>query len=130
MELVYRDAVALIEALDLGAVHFCGLSMGGFLAMRLGARRPDLIRSLVLMNMVARAEHAERIRKYRIFNILFRGFGHRPATNRIMPILIGRSVLADPARAVGHAGAMAAGRQPTFGMARRQRGHRAARCRG
>ena len=36
IELVYRDAVALIEALDLGAVHFCGLSMGGFLGMRLG----------------------------------------------------------------------------------------------
>src|SRR3546814_3434728 len=47
METVYADAVALIEALKLGAVHFAGLSMGGFVAMRLGARRPDLIRSLI-----------------------------------------------------------------------------------
>lgn len=99
IDLVYRDAVALIEALDLGAVHFCGLSMGGFVAMRLGARRPDLVRSLILIETAARPERAERIRKYRIFNVLFRWFGYRTVADRIMPIMFGRSVLADPARA-------------------------------
>lgn len=99
IELVFRDAVALIEALGLGAVHFCGLSMGGFVAMRLGARRPDLVRSLILMDTAARAELPERIRKYRIFNVLFRWFGHRPVMSRIMPIMFGASTLANPARA-------------------------------
>src|SRR3546814_10105685 len=41
METVYADAVALIEALKLGAVHFAGLSMGGFVAMRPCARRSE-----------------------------------------------------------------------------------------
>lgn len=99
MELVYRDAVALIEALDLGAVHFCGLSMGGFVAMRLGARRPDLVKSLILIETAARPELPQRVRKYRMFNFLFRWFGHRPVIDRIMPVMFGASVLADPARA-------------------------------
>ena len=99
MELVYRDAVALIETLGLGPVHFCGLSMGGFVAMRLGARRPDLVRSLILIDTAARAELAERNRRYRIFSAVFRWFGHRPVIDRIMPILFGASILADLARA-------------------------------
>jgi 3-oxoadipate enol-lactonase len=41
IELVWQDAVHLIEALGAGPVHFCGLSMGGFVAMRMAARRPD-----------------------------------------------------------------------------------------
>ena len=49
MELVWQDAVALIEKLGLGAVHFVGLSMGGFVAMRMAARRPDLVKTLVLL---------------------------------------------------------------------------------
>src|SRR5215510_557462 len=32
IEVVWKDAVALIEALVKGPVHFCGLSMGGFVA--------------------------------------------------------------------------------------------------
>src|ERR1700739_4596562 len=39
MDTLFADAVALIEALDLQPAHVCGLSMGGFVAMRLGARR-------------------------------------------------------------------------------------------
>src|SRR5262249_18189655 len=38
MELLYQDAVALIEALGAGPVHFVGLSMGGFVGMRVAAR--------------------------------------------------------------------------------------------
>ena len=49
MELVWQDAVALLERSATGPVHFCGLSMGGFVAMRMAARRPDLVRSLILI---------------------------------------------------------------------------------
>lgn len=49
IETVYDDAVALIEALGVGPCHWVGLSMGGFVGMRLAARRPDLLRSVVLM---------------------------------------------------------------------------------
>jgi len=43
-----HDAAQLIEALGEGAVHVCGVSMGGFIAMRLAASRPDLVRTLTL----------------------------------------------------------------------------------
>lgn len=49
IETVYDDAVALIETLDIGPCHWIGLSMGGFVGMRLAARRPDLLRSVVLL---------------------------------------------------------------------------------
>src|ERR1700690_2721745 len=44
MELVTQDAIALLERLAPGPVHFVGLSMGGFVAMRVAARRPELVR--------------------------------------------------------------------------------------
>ena len=62
METVYADAVGLIEKLGVGPCHFVGLSMGGFTGMRLAARRPDLLRSLSLLETLggpgARAERA------------------------------------------------------------------------
>src|SRR5215470_17977675 len=56
METLYEDATALIEALNAAPCHFVGLSMGGFIGLRLAARRPALIRSLTLMNTGARRE--------------------------------------------------------------------------
>jgi 3-oxoadipate enol-lactonase len=48
------DAEALIEALDLGPVTFVGLSIGGMIGQNLAARRPDLVRALVLSNTAAK----------------------------------------------------------------------------
>ncbi|MFT4784161.1 MAG: 3-oxoadipate enol-lactonase [Paracoccaceae bacterium] len=48
IDLLARDAEALIEALGIGPVHFLGLSMGGMIAQRLAVNRPDLVRSLML----------------------------------------------------------------------------------
>lgn len=42
------DAVALLDALGIGAVHFAGLSMGGMVGQQLGARHPERILSLSL----------------------------------------------------------------------------------
>lgn len=51
-----RDAAALIEALGEGAVHVCGVSMGGFIAMRLAAMRPDLVLTLTLHATAAKLD--------------------------------------------------------------------------
>lgn len=48
-----QDAIALIEALDLPPVVFIGLSIGGLIAQRVAALRPDLVRALVLSNTAA-----------------------------------------------------------------------------
>src|SRR3954447_15414371 len=49
IELVWQDAVELIQKLGVAPVHFVGLSMGGFVGMRMAARRPDLVKSLMLL---------------------------------------------------------------------------------
>lgn len=44
------DLVAVLDALGLDAVHVCGMSMGGFVAIDLAHRFPDRVRSLVLVD--------------------------------------------------------------------------------
>lgn len=48
------DAEALLDALDIKACVFIGLSIGGMVAQGLAARRPDLIGALVLSNTAAK----------------------------------------------------------------------------
>jgi pimeloyl-ACP methyl ester carboxylesterase len=97
MATVTDDAAALIEALGLGPVHFCGLSMGGIVGMRLAIDRPDLIRSLVLLDTTADPEPSKL--KYKAMNVIVRLFGMGPVVKAIMPALFGKTALADPARA-------------------------------
>lgn len=49
LETLYEDTVALIEHLTDKPVHFVGQSMGGYIGMRLAARRPDLVKTMTLM---------------------------------------------------------------------------------
>ncbi|MFI7675318.1 alpha/beta fold hydrolase [Actinophytocola sp. NPDC049390] len=56
MDTLAGDAAALITALDLGPVHFVGNSMGGFVALRLAARQPELLRSAVVLSSSADEE--------------------------------------------------------------------------
>jgi pimeloyl-ACP methyl ester carboxylesterase len=99
IEACYRDAVALIEALDVGPCHFGGLSMGGFVAMRLAARRPDLLRSCILMETSADPEPPENVGPYRRLNFVARWFGLRLVTSKVMPIMFGQTFMTDPERA-------------------------------
>lgn len=53
------DAAALIAHLNLGPVIFVGLSIGGMIAQALAARRPELLRAVVLSNTAVRMGTAE-----------------------------------------------------------------------
>src|SRR4051812_47929249 len=99
MELVWQDAVALLEKLRVGPVHFCGLSMGGFVAMRMAARRPDLVRSLVLLETSSDPEPLENVGRYRTLTRVVRLLGPGVVKSRIGPIMFGKSILTDTARA-------------------------------
>ncbi len=92
-----EDAAALIRALGVAPVHFVGLSMGGFVGMRLASRHPDLLRTLTLLDTSADTEpHAKAYRKLVFFT---RWLGPRAVVDKVMPILFGKSFMSDPARA-------------------------------
>jgi pimeloyl-ACP methyl ester carboxylesterase len=99
LDTLCNDVAALIEALALPPVHFVGLSMGGFVGLRLAARQPHLVASLSLLDSSADAEPAHKRRRYRHLLWALSIFGARPLVSRILPLMFGRSTLADPARA-------------------------------
>ena len=53
------DAIALIEHLGLPKAVFVGLSIGGLIAQSIAARRPELLRALVLSNTAVKIGNAE-----------------------------------------------------------------------
>lgn len=53
MDRLGRDVIDLHDQLGLGAVHFCGLSLGGMVGQWLGYREPSRLRSLILANTSA-----------------------------------------------------------------------------
>ncbi len=86
LETVYDDAVALLQAVGVGACHWVGLSMGGMVGMRLAARRPDLLRSLVLLETTAERDRLSlRVQSYLSL-----------ATLRIMGTRLGSKALVAP----------------------------------
>ena len=96
MDSLYLDAVELLKQLNLSAVHFGGLSMGGFVAMRLAARRPDLVKSLILMETSAQSEPNKF--KYNLLKTIVRLFGVNSVVKPVMKIMFGKTFLNDPER--------------------------------
>jgi 3-oxoadipate enol-lactonase len=99
MDTLTDDAAALIETLGAAPCHFVGLSMGGFVGQRLAIRRPELLRSLTLIETSADPEPEENVPRYRLLNFIARWFGLWPVAGRVMPIMFGQTFLNHPARA-------------------------------
>jgi 3-oxoadipate enol-lactonase len=99
METLYEDAAALIERLDCAPCHVLGFSMGGFVAMRLAIRHPELVRSLMLVDTSADPEPEENLLKYRLLSLIARWIGPWAVAGRVMPIMFSQSFLSDPSRA-------------------------------
>ena len=98
MELVWQDAVCLIERLQLGAVHFVGLSMGGFTGLRMAARRPKLVKKLVIIESSAQPEPIENVGRYRLLSAVNRVIGAGVTKQRVAKIMLGKTILADARR--------------------------------
>ena len=98
METLTDDAAELIVKLGAAPCHFVGLSMGGFVGMRLATRRPDLIRSLVLIATAADVEPFWNRPKYQALMALERAVGIRPLSKMGLRIMCGGALVRDPAR--------------------------------
>ncbi|NUB45628.1 alpha/beta hydrolase [Fertoebacter nigrum] len=92
-----EDAAALIETLSLDRVHVVAFSMGTFIAMRLAARHPALVRSLTLIGPSAEAEERSNLPRYKALIAFVQLFGPGLAAGPLMKILFGNTFLADPA---------------------------------
>lgn len=99
MDTLYRDTAALIEALNCTPCHFAGLSMGGFIGMRLAVSRPEFLRSLILLSTSADPEPMENVPRYNRLNFVARWLGLRLVISPVMQIMFGQTFLTDPNRA-------------------------------
>lgn len=98
MDNLATDAAALIQALDAAPCHFAGLSMGGFVGMRLAIRRPALLRSLILMNTGAEREPWLNRARYGFLAQMVRVVSPGPFTSVAVNALFGESTRRDPER--------------------------------
>jgi pimeloyl-ACP methyl ester carboxylesterase len=73
--------------------------MGGFVGLRIAIRRPELLKSLILIESSSDPEPKENIGRYRMLNFIARWIGLRVVANRVMKIMFGHKFLNDPARA-------------------------------
>ena len=98
MDSLAQDAVALIRELGAAPCHLAGLSMGGFVGLRLAIHHPELLRSLILLDTSADPEPEANRGPYRRLALVGRWLGFRPVVNRVMKIMFGQTFLTDPAR--------------------------------
>jgi len=98
MDSLADDAIALLEALDIDKCHFIGLSMGGFVGQRVAIRRPDLLKSLILLETSADAEDPKKAVSYNKLMRAISWLGIRRVSKKVMPIMFGKTFLSDRTR--------------------------------
>jgi pimeloyl-ACP methyl ester carboxylesterase len=96
MDTLYTDALALIDQLGVGPVHFVGLSMGGFVGQRIAARNPDRLRSLTLIDTSPDKEEPFAAVQDIGLSLVYRFLGIRPVTRPVLKIMLGPAFRTDP----------------------------------
>jgi pimeloyl-ACP methyl ester carboxylesterase len=66
-----EDVHGLIRALGIAPAHYAGLSMGGFIGMRIALRHPEDLRDLILIDTQAHSEDPEKVAQYDAFRKLY-----------------------------------------------------------
>jgi 3-oxoadipate enol-lactonase len=98
METLTTDVASLVLALNASPCHFAGLSMGGFIGLRLAARRPALLRTLTLMNTGADREPWPARLRYGLLGQLVRLMGPGPFSGVAVKALFGETTRRKPER--------------------------------
>lgn len=99
MENLYADAVAFLEKVVGRPCHFAGLSTGGYIGLRLGFRRPDLLKTLILMDTSADRDSFGQLIQYRLLMLLAHVLGQGFIAKQAFPFLFGKTFRNDPSRA-------------------------------
>ncbi len=107
-ESLYDDAVALLDQLGIDSCHWVGASIGGFVGIRLAARHPGRVRSLVLVGLSTRRVSSAVLRQVDLLGWMVRA--SRPlgpvgaavrqrVTAQVMRNMLGPTFMSDPTRA-------------------------------
>ena len=98
MEELYLDALSILDELgcEPEKTVWVGLSMGGFIGMRIAARNPDRIKGLVLADTGAGGENPLKRIKWTGFTLIFRLFGSKPLEKAIAKTLFSLHSLDKP----------------------------------
>jgi pimeloyl-ACP methyl ester carboxylesterase len=96
MDTLTADAVALIDSLGVAPVHYVGLSMGGFVGQRLGARHGRLLRSLVLLDTSPDREPPVAMVKDLAMAAVYPLLGVRPLRPAVLGEMFGPTFRHDP----------------------------------
>ncbi|WP_330181674.1 alpha/beta hydrolase [Nocardia sp. NBC_01503] len=97
MDTLTADVAGMIGELRLAPVHYVGLSMGGFIGLRLAARHPELLSSLTLLDTSAAQEDSAKIGEYKRLALAVRLLGFRAVRGQVLPHMFGPVFRADPA---------------------------------
>jgi 3-oxoadipate enol-lactonase len=98
MDTLTGDATELIDELVDAPVHWVGLSMGGFVGQRIAARRPELLRSLVLIDSSANPEPLPSAVQDRVLANLYRYVGIAPVRRLVEKVMFAPTFRKDPAK--------------------------------
>ena len=105
---LYDDAVALLDQLGVGRCHWVGSSIGGFVGVRLAARHPDRVRSLVLLGFSTRRLSRADLRQVNMMIGMVRASRRlgpvgsamlRRVCEQVMRNMFGTTFMSDPTRA-------------------------------
>jgi 3-oxoadipate enol-lactonase len=99
IETLTMDTIELLQQRGAFPCHFVGLSMGGFVGMRLALRFPKRMRSLILLSTSADREPTGKRIRYTVMALAARWLSKRLIANRVANILFGKGFQTDPARA-------------------------------
>jgi 3-oxoadipate enol-lactonase len=105
---LYEDAVALLDQLEIDTCHWVGVSVGGFVGMRLAARHPERVRSLGLIGVSLRPLSRAEMRQIDALGLALRASRvlgpvgtavRRRITEQVMGNMFGATFMSDQARA-------------------------------
>lgn len=83
------DVIAVLDELGIERAIWCGLSIGGMVALRGALSHSDRVAGLILMDTDAGAETAWHKVKYRAMGATARAFGFRPLLPSIAGLMFG-----------------------------------------
>ena len=91
LEDALQDSIGLLDHLGIDRAIWCGLSIGGMVALRAALDAPERVSALILMDTDAGEEKFLRILKYRVMGVGANAFGVKPFVPAVLKLMFGVS---------------------------------------